>query len=617
MVWLFQPMQPTISSVTDYPPRGAHGKAPRARSARTGLRGRSAFALLDAAAWILATLGFVAARYDFGLNHVQWSTVAFYALAAVILHVAVGFALKLYDGRYNIGSYLEAGGLASLTAAIGVTLGVASRVFLPAFPLGVALTVPLGALVLMWAGRFAARAAVRFARARRNREASRALIYGAGNAGQQLGRLLSRAEGSPYHVVGYIDDDPAKRHLRLNSGRVLGTGADLVERARQLGATTVLLAVANAPAALLRRLDAEVEEAGLDLLVLPPLGEMFNGQVRLTDLRHLDMADLLGRAQVHTDLSEIAGYLTGKVVLITGAGGSIGSEIARQVHAHDPKRLVLLDRDESGLHAVQLSIYHQGLLDSRDMVLCDIRDREALDAVFAEHEPDVVFHAAALKHLPMLENYPQEGWKTNVQGTLNVLECAAAHGVGHFVNISTDKAADATSVLGKTKRRAEELTSWFAQQEPGTYLSVRFGNVLGSRGSVLHTFYSQIESGGPVTVVDPEITRYFMTIPEACELVIQAGVIGSDGDVLVLDMGTPVRIDDVARRLIKDSGKRIEIAYTGLRPGEKLHEVLFSDQEEATPTSHPLISRVTVPAQPPHELMQDPARDRASELVGS
>lgn len=572
--------------------------------------------MLDAASWILATLALVGARYDFGLSEIQWTTVALYSLVTVSLQLASGFATRLYQGRYTLGSFLEAGTLAALTAVVGSFVGVFFILFVAHFPLGVALTVPMGALILMWAGRFVGRALLTLARQRQCADSStQALIYGAGNTGQQLGQLLALDADAPYRVVGYIDDDPGKRHLRLGAGKVVGTGADLVARAAALGATTVLLAIPGASGDFLRRLEGELEQAGLDLLVLPPLGDILNGEVRLGDLRHLDVADLLGRDQVLTDLSEIAGYLNGKVVLITGAGGSIGSEIARQVHTHGPKSLVLLDRDESGLHGVQLSIYHQGLLDTRDMALCDIRDRDALEAVFAEHKPDVVFHAAALKHLPMLEQYPQEGWKTNVLGTLNVLECAAAHGVQHFVNISTDKAADATSVLGKTKRRAEELTSWFGEQEDGTYLSVRFGNVLGSRGSVLHTFYSQIESGGPVTVVHPDITRYFMTIPEACELVIQAGAIGSDGDVLVLDMGSPIKIDDVARRLIKQSGKRIDVVYTGLRPGEKLHEVLFSDQEEATPTSHPLISRVSVPARAPQAVRHIPTADSTCSQV--
>ena len=265
----------------------------------------------------------------------------------------------------------------------------------------------------------------------------------------------------------------------------------------------------------------------------------------------------------------------------------------------------MLDRDESGLHSTQLSIYNQGLLDTPNMVLCDIRDAPALDAVFAAHRPDVVFHAAALKHLPMLEQYPLEGWKTNTLGTLNVLRAAETYGATRFVNISTDKAADATSVLGKTKRLAEELTAHFAKRTGRTWLSVRFGNVLGSRGSMLHTFTAQIEAGGPITVTHPDITRYFMTIPEACELTIQAGAIGRPADVLVLDMGEPVKILDVAKGLIARSGKDIRIVFTGLRPGEKMHEVLFSDDEERTATSHELVSRVEVPPLDPAEL--DPA----------
>lgn len=406
-------------------------------------------------------------------------------------------------------------------------------------------------------------------------------------------------------MAGLIDDDPAKRFLCFDFGKVVGDRESLVEIARKRDVRTVILAIPSATAAFLAALSEDLEAAQLKLLVLPPVRDIVGGRVRLDQLHEFAVGDLLGRSPVEADLGGIAGYLRDKVVLVTGAGGSIGAEIARRVHGFGPRELICLDRDESGLHAVQLSIYGTGLLDTPDMALCDIRDREALQAVFDAHRPDVVFHAAALKHLPMLEQYPQEGWKTNVLGTLNVLECAAAAKVRHFVNISTDKAADATSVLGRTKRRAEELTSWFAAQGHGHYLSVRFGNVLGSRGSVLHTFRAQIARGGPVTVVDPEITR-FMTIPEACQLVIQAGAIDDPGSVLVLDMGEPVKIVDVARRLIDESGKSVEIVYTGLRQGEKMHEVLFSDSEVSSSTAHPLISRVCVPPVDP-DLIRTPS----------
>ena len=281
-------------------------------------------------------------------------------------------------------------------------------------------------------------------------------------------------------------------------------------------------------------------------------------------------ADLLGRHVIHTDVEQIAGYLAGRRVLVTGAGGSIGSELCRQIQRFQPAALIMLDRDESGLHEVQLSLEGRALLDSRRLVVCDIRDPDAVAAVFAEHRPDVVFHAGALKHLPLLEMWPAEAVKTNVLGTRRVIDSAVAHGVERFVNISSDKAANPTSVLGYTKRLVERLTAAADARGAGTYLSVRFGNVLGSRGSVLSTFATQIDAGGPVTVTDPEVTRYFMTVEEAVELVVQAGAIGRGGEVLVLDMGKPVRIADVAEQLVAASKRPVPIVYTGLRPGEKL-----------------------------------------------
>jgi FlaA1/EpsC-like NDP-sugar epimerase len=282
-------------------------------------------------------------------------------------------------------------------------------------------------------------------------------------------------------------------------------------------------------------------------------------------------------------------------VLVTGAGGSIGSELCRQVAQFRPDRLVMLDRDESGLHAVQLSLDGRGLLDDRNLVVADIRDQQRLDEVFREHRPQVVFHAAALKHLPLLEMHPSEALKTNILGTYQMLQTALRHGVERFVNISTDKAADPCSVLGYSKRITERLTAAADQSSPGTYCSVRFGNVLGSRGSVLTAFETQVASGGPITVTDPEVSRYFMTVQEAVRLVVQAGALDSAGEVLVLDMGEPVRIADVARRLAETADRHIQVVYTGLRPGEKLHEVLLGPGEEDRRPNHPLLSQVPVP----------------------
>nr|WP_294696243.1 nucleoside-diphosphate sugar epimerase/dehydratase [uncultured Friedmanniella sp.] len=556
----------------------------------------------DCASWVVATVVVVGARYDYDLNLVLWSSVAAYVFACCLLQVLAGSVLMLYRGRYRIATFEESLGLALTVALVGGLLAVAFLGLweVGTFPRAIAILTPPVALLVMAAGRWCYRAWRE--RVAPDADAERVLIYGAGDAGYQLLRLIAQERRSPYRVVGFLDDAKHKRNLRLLGVPVLGGGSKLAELAAQRGASTVILAIPNADSDLVRRVSVAVERAGLRLLVLPAVQELIDGRVHLSDVREVDIADLLGRHQVQTDLAEIAGYLNGRVVLVTGAGGSIGAELARQVHSFGPRELVMLDRDESGLHAVQLSIYGQGLLDTPDMVLCDIRDEQALDEVFARHRPEVVFHAAALKHLPMLEQYPDEGWKTNVLGTLNVLRASARYGCSTFVNISTDKAADPTSVLGTTKRLAERLTAWYAVRSGGTYLSVRFGNVLGSRGSMLHTFTSQIQAGGPVTVTHPDVTRYFMTIPEACELTIQAAAIGEGGEVLVLDMGEPVKILDVAKRLVTKSRSAVDIVFTGLRPGEKLHEVLFSENELGQRKRHPQICHVAVPPLDPAEV---------------
>jgi len=581
------------------------------RYTRTGLL-RLGLALWDGLSWAMATLALVLARYNFQLVDHEIRTVLTYGLLAITLQWVIGYFSKLYRGRHSIASFDEALTLGAIVVSVSVALAVYFFFFGPeGYPRGVTVYVPMAALVLMAAGRFLFRAVSRQS-LRHSGDAEPVLVYGAGNAGQQLGRLLELDPDAPFEIAGYIDDDPNKANLHLSGARVLGGRNDLVAQARKRGITTVILAMPTATRDFMREVSRITDEAGLKTLVMPPTRDIVGGRVELSSLHQLDVTDLLGRAQITTDLAGISGYLTGRVVLVTGAGGSIGSELARQVHRFGPKELVMLDRDESGLHGTQLSIFRQGLLDTPNMVLCDIRDAEALDKVFADHRPEVVFHAAALKHLPMLEQYPLEGWKTNTLGSLNVLRAAEKYGVERFVNISTDKAADATSVLGKTKRLAEELTAHFAEKTGRTFLSVRFGNVLGSRGSMLHTFTAQIEAGGPLTVTHPDITRFFMTIPEACELTIQAGAIGQPGDVLVLDMGEPVSILEVAKGLIARSGKDIKIVFTGLRPNEKLHEVLFSGDEDRTLTSHELISRVTVPPLDPAELDAVDGADPAS-----
>lgn len=561
----------------------------------------------DAVSWLLALGAFVLIRFDFDLSPRVWEGALLYTLTAIALQVVAGFVFHLYLGRSRFGSFDEATVLGTIVLVVSVVTGAFYLLTQPVFSRSAALVIPTLALLLMATGRWVFRTARGTARRRQTDTAVPALVYGAGDIGHQVARLVATAEEPPYVIDGFIDDDPRKRYLRVRGQRVLGRGTDLVDVARSTGAEVVILAIAQVSPQFLQDLSERCDSAGLTLVVVPPVREMISGHVELDQLREFNVADLLGRRQIETDLSEIADYIMGQVVLVTGAGGSIGSELARQVHALGPERLVLLDRDESALHAVQLSIYGSGLLDHDDIVLCDIRDTDALERVFERHQPDVVFHAAALKHLPMLERFPEEGWKTNVIGSLNVLECSRRSGVAHYVNISTDKAADATSVLGHTKRLAERMTAWYAQETGLPYLSVRFGNVLGSRGSVLDTFRSQIDRGGPVTVTHPDVTRFFMTIPESCELVLQAGAIGSPGDVLVLDMGEPVRIVDVARRLIAESGKEVDIEFCGLRDGEKLEEVLFSSNEQGAPSSHELITRVAVPGLAPAELDVDNA----------
>ena len=565
----------------------------------------------DAAVWIPAMALATVFRYEFSLGPVNWVSVVAVGLIAAGLMTLSGRLMGMYVHRWRYGTFEEIVALAKATVVTTALVTVLNLVLPFGDRLPVTATIMAGflALFLMSIGRFVWRVNLeRWTDSEEGDDREPIVVFGAGAAGLQM--VSSMRKTGPFHPVAVLDDNPDLRNLVVKGVPVLGDREALCEVASRFGARHMVIAIPSASGELVRDLAARADECGIRALVLPPVGELFGEALGVGDMRPLTEADLLGRREITLDIDSVAGYLTGKRVLVTGAGGSIGSELCRQIHRFAPESLVMLDRDESALQAVQVSIEGNGLLDRRELVVCCIRDTDRLRQVFDEHRPEVVFHAAALKHLPLLELHPEEGWKSNVWGTQNLLALSGDFEVERFVNISTDKAADPTSVLGQTKRMAEQLTSHAGRIESGTYLSVRFGNVLGSRGSVLPLFRAQIEAGGPVTVTDPEVTRFFMTIPEACELVIQAGALGNDGEVLVLDMGEAVKIDDLAKRLIAESGRRIDIEYTGLRPGEKMHEVLFSPEESGADRSeHPLIFRVDVPPVSPIEAaVADPFR---------
>ncbi|WP_341783066.1 nucleoside-diphosphate sugar epimerase/dehydratase [Leucobacter weissii] len=551
--------------------------------------------LCDALAWAVGILAALVLRFDFNVMLIHWGWSLALIGATMVLQLVAGWCFWLYRNRYEVGGFDEVRAIVfDVTAVMAVAWGLA---YLVAYGNGI----PRSTMIIAAPITFTLMAAVRYIMRQRSERrlkpggaAERALLYGAGYLGNQTAKRLLTDTASDLLPVGFIDDDPRKKNLEVRGVRVLGGLDDLSDVVKQTGATTLMVCIGDADASLMQRVDAMADELGISVMVLPPLDQILHNSSTIAEVRELSIEDIIGRHPVRLETESIAKYLQDRVVLVTGAGGSIGEELSRQLARFAPKELILLDRDETALQSAQLAISGHGLLDTRDVVLADIRDEQVVQQIFSERRPEVVFHAAALKHLPMLEQYPDEAWKTNVLGTLNVLRAARSVGVTTFVNISTDKAANPTSVLGHSKRVAEKLTAWMAEQTGQHYLSVRFGNVIGSRGSMLPTFRALIEAGGPVTVTHPEATRFFMTIPEACQLVIQAGGIGRPGEVLILDMGEPVQILDVAKRMIARSGKPIEIVFTGLRHGEKLHEELVGEGEGDERPFHPKISHAHV-----------------------
>ncbi|MCU0677852.1 MAG: polysaccharide biosynthesis protein [Myxococcota bacterium] len=419
------------------------------------------------------------------------------------------------------------------------------------------------------------------------------LLVGAGQAGVLVAKELAQRPELGLAPVGFLDDDRLKRGTVIHGIPVLGTSHELEELATEHGARQVLITMANVPGAVVRRIRELADRAGLPAKIIPGIYEIVDGRVNLSRIRDVAIEDLLGRDPVSLDLEALDGFLGDRVVLVTGAGGSIGSELCRQVARFAPRQLVLFEQAENALFEVhrELSAAYPDL----ELIPCigDVCDVERVQQTFARHRPSAVFHAAAHKHVPMMEWNPGEAVKNNVGGTKCVADAAHRFGCDAFVMISTDKAVNPTSIMGTTKRVAELYVQTLAAQSKTRFVTVRFGNVLGSNGSVVPIFREQIAKGGPITVTHPDMRRYFMTIPEACQLVLQAGSMGKGGEIFILDMGEPVKIVDLARDLIALSGLRvgedIEIVFTGNRPGEKLFEELATDAEHADKTAHPKI----------------------------
>ena len=575
----------------------------------------AALIIADSFAWFAAIGLTTLARFDFHPARIEVAGLTRAAIVVAAVQIVWGFASGLYRGRWRIGSFHEAGTIAAGASLIGagMFLSLLNTSGLRPVPLSISIAGPAVFVLIVFGGRFV----VRHVRDTRlisgHNRGTRALFFGAGEAGHDTARALLRDPESQILPVAFLDDDPSTRRLRIHGCPVVGGRESMGTAAAQFDADTIVIAIPSASRAQVASIAKEAREAGLRVLVLPRLALILESEVLTAQIRDLRLADYLGRDPVVLDELGMTSQIEGRRVLITGAGGSIGSELAVAVGRFNPAEVLLLDHSERALHALQFRLEGRALLESENLMVADIREADRMDEIFQHTRPDIVFHAAALKHVTFLERFPREAVKTNVVGTLNVLEASRQAGVERFINVSTDKAADPINVLGMTKRIAEMLTSGHGSKGGMTTISVRFGNVLRSSASVVPTFRRQILDDGPVTVTHPDVTRFFMTIEEAVGLVIQAGTIGRSGEVMVLDMGEPVVIAEIARELIVEMSpdKDIEIEYTGLRPGEKLHEVLAGEGEQMLREPHEGITSYAVP--PLHVSVVAKLADTAAE----
>ncbi|WP_158735756.1 nucleoside-diphosphate sugar epimerase/dehydratase [Alteribacillus sp. YIM 98480] len=425
-----------------------------------------------------------------------------------------------------------------------------------------------------------------------NKNKKRTLIVGAGHAGTMVTRQMLQSLESELLPVAFADDDITKQHLEIMGVPVAGPVDDIELIVENLEVEHIVIAIPSLKKQELQRIYEQCQKTNIRTQILPMMEDLLSGKVSVKQFRDVEVEDLLGREPVELDIDEISDTITGKTVLVTGAGGSIGSEICRQIADFEPERLILLGHGENSIYDIEIELKQKDLLTELITEISDVKDKEKMQIVFERERPDVVFHAAAHKHVPLMERNPEEAVKNNVIGTKNVAEAADENGTETFVMVSSDKAVNPTSVMGATKRLAEMVVQHMDKTSTTKFVSVRFGNVLGSRGSVIPLFKKQIQNGGPVTVTHPDMERYFMTIPEASRLVIQAGALARGGEIFVLDMGEPVKIVDLAKNLIKLSGYSVDeigIEFAGIRPGEKMFEELLKDDEVYPEQIHPKI----------------------------
>jgi FlaA1/EpsC-like NDP-sugar epimerase len=559
------------------------------RSTDVGWRLRPVIGL-DLVAWILALI----AANSFYANSTFSGTALVLAGVAIVAQLGFGISTGLYRRHFRQFSFEETGAVAVSAGATGIAVIAVEFLIRNSARSGQIIVVAASLTVcLMFGHRYAREMRARRLASKAARHRIPVIIYGAGQGGERAILSMLSSRSSEYRPVALIDDDPAQRQRRSGGLRVEGTIEDLAAVADRHSATTVLIAM---PSALTAELDAHhesIKSAGLETLIMPPVQQLVGSGSTRQFMSYTD-ASVLRRRIVDIDLAAVADLVNGARVLVTGAGGSIGSELFRQLSAFEPAALVAFDRDDALLQDVMGSVdpLHRA---NCTAVLGDVRDEDRLDEVFQLHKPNLVFHAAALQRVPALEGAAGEAWKTNVLGTLNVLNVCERRDVARFVNISTDKAVNPNNVLGYTKRIGERLTAAASARTGRTFVSVRFGNVIGSRGSVLDTFTRQIDEGGPITVTHREVTRHFVAVREAVRLTMQAAANGRQAEVLVLDMGDAMKVLDVAQQLIDQSGRDIRVEFTGLRPGEKLHEELLGAGETAERPFHPMIDHISVP----------------------